>query len=97
MDETTKELGLGSVSKRKKAGRKELRSLVESQEYRCALSGVALVPDTAELDHIVSVSAGGDHSINNLQIVHVDINRMKAAMDNDKFIKLCKLVAKWNS
>lgn len=88
---------MGPVSKRKKAGRKDLRDLIESQEYRCALSGVVLVPDTAELDHIVAVSAGGDHSVENLQIVHVDINRMKAAMDNDKFIKLCKLVAKWNA
>lgn len=86
---------MGTIQKRKKAGRKELRNLIESQQYRCALSGVVLTPDTAELDHKIAVANGGDHSIENLQVVHVDVNRMKSAMGNDEFIRWCKLIAQW--
>lgn len=97
MEKEDKELGAVTVTKGKKAGRKQLRDLIESQEYRCALSGIKLSPDTAEVDHKIPVSVGGDHSIENLQIVHADVNRMKAAMSNDEFIRICKSVAKWNS
>lgn len=85
-----------SLATRNKAGRGELKKLVESQEYRCNLSGISLTPDIAELDHKVPVCNGGDHNIENLQVVHVTINRMKGALDNEEFIRLCKLVAKWN-
>lgn len=74
----------------------ELKKKAESQCYRCALSGRKLTPESAQLDHKIPVCDGGDHSIENLQVVHIAINRMKAAMCNGEFIKLCKLVAKWN-
>lgn len=77
----------------KTAGRKELRELIARQEYRCALTGVELEPSTAEIDHVIAVKDGGDHSISNLQVLHRVVNRMKGAMDNDEFIRWCKLVA----
>jgi CRISPR/Cas system Type II protein with McrA/HNH and RuvC-like nuclease domain len=79
--------------KGKNAGRKELRDLIARQQYKCALTGVELEPATAELDHIVPVVDGGDHSIGNLQVLHKIVNRMKGSMTNDEFIKWCELVA----
>lgn len=79
--------------KRRTASRAELRGLVERQGYKCALSGVQLDPDIAELDHIVPVAAGGWHDVGNLQVLHRAINRMKGQLSNDEFIRWCRLVA----
>lgn len=86
-------MGEVSSDERKTAGRKEVRELIANQDYKCALTGVALDPDTAELDHVVPVTEGGDHSIGNLQVLHKTVNRMKGSMSNDEFIRWCKLVA----
>jgi hypothetical protein len=86
---------LGSVAKR--ANRTEIAKLVESQEYRCALSGMELDPATAQLDHKYPVTLGGDHSIGNLQVVNKEINRAKGAMTNEDFIGMCRRVTAWNA
>jgi 5-methylcytosine-specific restriction endonuclease McrA len=74
------------------ASRIELRELIEKQNYRCALSGVSLTPSDAQLDHIVPVSDGGTHLIDNLQVVHSVINRMKGTLSNEEFRHWCKMV-----
>ena len=78
-----------------KATAKQLMELIVSQEYRCALSGVLLTPATAALDHKLAVSAGGSDAIDNLQWVSQDVNRAKGAIEQDAFITMCRLVAKW--
>jgi hypothetical protein len=72
----------------------ELLSLAESQSFRCALTGIRLTPESSSLDHIVPVSDGGSHEIDNLQWVDRRINAMKRDMPVDEFIELCRLVAK---
>jgi 5-methylcytosine-specific restriction endonuclease McrA len=64
--------------------------LLEWQQYRCALTGRELTPETASLDHIVPVRSGGEHRIENTQILHRDVNRAKTTMTNDEFIQLCQ-------
>lgn len=81
---------------KKKANGKQLLKLIERQEYRCALSGIELTPETAALDHIVPISNGGGDNIENLQWVHEEINRMKGTMDNKQFIQTVRKVARWN-
>lgn len=80
-------------TKRKAASQNELRLLMESQQYCCALSGVALNPDTAELDHINPASSGGSNTIDNLQGLHVVVNRMKGTLSNREFVTWCRLIA----
>jgi 5-methylcytosine-specific restriction endonuclease McrA len=80
-------------TKRKTAAQQELRSLIEKQQYCCALSGVALTPDVAELDHIHPVVLGGDHNIENLQVLHAVVNRMKGQMSNRDLITWCRIIA----
>ena len=69
--------------------------LLEDQNFRCALSGTELTPDTTALDHILPVSRGGDHLITNAQALTKDINRAKGTMTNDEFIDMCRRVVRW--
>jgi hypothetical protein len=66
--------------------------LLEYQEYRCALTGRALTPETASLDHIMPVRCGGEHVIENAQVLHKDVNRAKSTMTTEEFIELCRAV-----
>lgn len=66
--------------------------LVEFQRYRCAMTGRSLTPETASLDHIVPVRLGGEHVIENVQVLHKEVNRAKATMTSEEFIRLCREV-----
>ena len=72
-----------------------------AQEKVCALSGIPIgwaevgVIHTASLDRIDS-SLG--YTLDNVQLVHKDINMMKQSYSNERFVELCKAVAnkvKW--
>ena len=72
------------------------------QDKKCALSGISLKIErnyqkvkgtTASLDRIDS-SKG--YTVDNIQWVHKDLNRMKWNLSTDYFIELCKLVANHN-
>ena len=66
--------------------------LLESQQYRCALTGRDLTPDTAALDHIIPIRCDGEHVIENTQVLHKDVNRAKGSMTNCEFIGMCEEV-----
>lgn len=103
-----KQLGFSSVSAMKNdagisadAGSKasatyrELMQLIEQQGYRCALTGKALTPQTARLDHKQPVSQGGSHNISNLHWVAEIVNTAKGTMSLDQFVGMCIDVARW--
>lgn len=71
--------------------------LLERQRFRCALSGRALTPDCAALDHVVPIRCGGEHVIENAQVLHKDVNRAKSSMTNEQFIALCGEVVRWSA
>jgi hypothetical protein len=77
-----------------KVGRKELVSLVEDQSYCCNLTGWEMKPETASLDHKTPVSRGGDHSIENLQVLDYRVNKAKGTMTNEEFVEMCCAVAR---
>lgn len=74
-----------------------------SQDRKCAISGVPLTfaksynknrkDQTASLDRIDS-SIG--YILNNVQWVHKDVNIMKNALPQEKFIKWCEIIYKNN-
>ena len=64
--------------------------LLAYQRYRCALSGRELTPETASLDHIVPIRLGGKHTMENVQVLHKDVNRAKNSLTNDEFIAICR-------
>ena len=75
------------------ASQNELRNLIAKQQYCCALTGVSLSPEEAQLDHIVAIANGGDNSIGNMQVVHKTANAMKGTLPNREFITWCRMVA----
>jgi hypothetical protein len=67
---------------------------MELQTWRCAYSGEELVPGVnASLDHRIPVSQGGARTLDNVQWVSLQINRMKADLSEDEFIAACCRVA----
>jgi len=72
-----------------------LLELIKAQDYRCALSGVELTPETAQLDHKQPMSAGGKHELGNVWFVHKDVNRAKSTMTVDEFVQMCLRVVRW--
>ena len=73
-----------------------LFELAKSNGFRCALSGAELKPDDASLDHIIPLSKGGAHDMQNVAVIHGAVNRMKGEMKRDEFVRWCKLIARWN-
>lgn len=73
------------------------------QNRKCALTGVPIFfhydkktkikLQTASLDRIDSKK---DYTLDNIQWVHKTVNRIKWALDQNEFIKFCKLVANYN-
>lgn len=84
-----------------------LQNLLEQQNFQCAISGLNLIMEldnsfditkkqginTASLDRIDS-SKG--YTVNNVQWVHVDVNRMKSNFSEDRFIEICNYVSNHN-
>jgi 5-methylcytosine-specific restriction endonuclease McrA len=70
--------------------------LLEAQQYRCALTGRSLTPQSAALDHVVPVRFGGEHVIQNAQVLHKDVNRAKGSLTNEEFIGMCHEVVRWS-
>lgn len=71
---------------------KDILELLKAQDYRCALSGWPLTPETAALDHVLAISRGGPHARSNLQVLHRDVNRAKHTLTNEEFVRLCHAV-----
>ncbi|MGB7323971.1 MAG: HNH endonuclease signature motif containing protein [Rubripirellula sp.] len=71
---------------------KNVMQLLEYQGYQCALTGRVLTPEIASLDHIVPVRDGGEHVIENTQVLHRDINRAKSILSNADFVQMCREV-----
>lgn len=74
----------------------ELMELIQSQGFRCALTGADITdPSLASLDHIHPVNNGGTNKIENLQWVLNDVNTMKGILDQKRFIEICCMVAEY--
>ena len=71
----------------------KLLELINKQSKRCSLTGVSLTPQTANVDHVVPVVRGGSHDMNNLVVLHVDVNRAKGTMMLEDFLSMCAAIA----
>jgi len=86
-----------SAMSRRKATARELMAVLQLQQFRCALTGEPLTPESARLDHRVPVSQAGGHDANNMQWVTENVNRAKGVMSQGVFVALCKQVTDWVS
>lgn len=87
--------------KRDKLTREDLLSLLEKQNYKCALSGLELTcelevgkkfPRNASVDRIV---AGGPYSKDNIQLVCRSLNSWRSDTDLEDFFAMCKAVTEF--
>jgi hypothetical protein len=78
----------------------QLWLMLVKQDFRCALSGVLMTnmrvkgqvfPTNASIDRIV---AGSAYRIENVQLVCMQINRMKRKLTVDEFIRRCHAATK---
>ena len=72
----------------------DLAEMLERQQYRCALTGRELTPETASIDHITPIKQGGAHELSNLWIVEYSANRAKHTMTYEEFLSLCRDVVR---
>lgn len=79
----------------------DIWNLYETQEGSCALSGVPItwadkgLTATASIDRIDSTEG---YIIENVQLVHKDVNFMKQEFEQEYFISMCKAISdkvKW--
>lgn len=84
------------IPKESRVTLKKVVSKLESQGYRCPLTGWALTPESAGLDHVIPISAGGKHEMGNVAIVDAKVNRSKGTMSVREFVEMCMAVADWN-
>lgn len=78
----------------------DLNKLFEKQNKKCALTGLDIFfgkltrdDNTASLDRIDSSKS---YTIDNVQWVHKDVNKMKQSLQQDYFIEMCKKIANFN-
>lgn len=67
----------------------QVMAMVERQNFRCAISGRELTPETASLDHISPLARGGKHEMGNVWVVDHQINTAKGTLSVEEFIALC--------
>ena len=88
--------------KRDKLTRNDLLEVLESQNYKCAISGIDLTCSlekgtrfwtNASVDRIV---AGGPYTKENIQLVCRAVNSWRSDLPVDVFLEVCRKVAEMN-
>jgi len=66
---------------------------IKAQGFCCFFSGDQLDRQDASIDHVVPLSKGGRHEVDNLELVHTAVNRMKGTLTAEEFVSWCVKVA----
>ena len=59
------------------------------------MTGRELVPAVASVDHMEPIARGGSNAIDNVCILHSDVNRAKGTQTIGEFIQMCREVVEW--
>lgn len=72
---------------------KELKELIEKQNYKCALTGdIISFNDNIELDHILPTSRKGTNELSNVRWVTKQANRLKNNLTDKELKILCNKI-----
>jgi len=77
-----------------KISAKQVMAMVERQQFRCAISGREMTPETASLDHITPLARGGKHELGNVWAVDHQVNTAKGTLSVDEFVAICRDVVR---
>jgi hypothetical protein len=75
----------------------DLFHLAKKQKLRCAISGIKLTNSNLSVDHIIPYSQGGQHTLENIQLVDLTINKMKLTNTLNDFLILIKTILDYQS
>ena len=85
------QVSLGRLDSRKYW--KELKELIEKQNYKCALTGDTIsFDDNIELDHILPTSRKGTNELSNVRWVTKEANRLKQNLYDTELLLICQKV-----
>lgn len=85
---------------RKKAGSitiEDAYNKLEEQGFKCALTGIDLPWSDKSGMSIDRIDSSIGYEIDNIQIVHKDVNVMKNHFDQNYFIEVCRRVVEYRS
>jgi hypothetical protein len=72
----------------------DLELLINGQDHKCALTGVKFDNDNPpSLDRIDS-NIG--YELNNIQLILIEVNKMKSNFDQESFIDMCKKIVAYS-
>ena len=66
-----------------------LMRLIRDQQFKCAITGRLLTPETTALDHKVPRAKGGRHVLSNVWLVCREVNVAKGTMGMEEFVAMC--------
>ncbi len=79
----------------------EVDTMFKKQDFCCALSDMPIGFSSVGQGHTISIDridSSLGYIVNNVQLVHKDVNMMKQAYSQKRFVEICKAVAdkvKW--
>lgn len=78
---------------------KEAWEIYEKQNRKCALTNLDIFFSEKYSDHTGNASldridSNKDYTVDNVQWVHKEVNRMKGSLSENEFINFCKLISK---
>jgi hypothetical protein len=63
-------------------------AMLESQEYKCPLTGRELTPESTTAEHRIQLQAGGVHEKENIYLIHKDVGKIKRFMSEADVVRL---------
>ncbi|GBF44517.1 HNH endonuclease [Leptospira ellinghausenii] len=69
-----------------------IRTLLHNQNFKCYVSGMELTYDNIEIEHIIPLTMGGEHSFENLCLVDRSLKELKRFKTKEEIIELCKII-----
>lgn len=77
-----------------------IEDLLVNQTFKCSISGIPLIPPSYTVDDYTAsldrIDSSKDYCEGNVQWIHKVINKMKNNIDQQEFIRFCKLVGDFN-
>lgn len=72
----------------------EIRELLQKQNFKCFLTGRELTPDNVEAEHILPISKGGKHEVENLCLIIDSLRELKRYRSPEEIISIARDIIK---
>jgi hypothetical protein len=70
----------------------DILTILSKQNGKCNLSGIEF--DSANKFSLDKIDPNGDYTLSNVQLLLIDVNRMKTNLNQDRFLNLCYEITK---